>query len=45
VIVVGDKPAASSPSNTGSAAWKSPVDNLRKYRIGSTSVTFGARRI
>jgi len=45
VIVVGDKPVASSPSNTGSAALKSPVDNPRKYKIGRTSVTFGARRM
>jgi hypothetical protein len=36
VIVGCDKPDAASPSRTGSAAWKSPVDNPRKWRIGST---------
>lgn len=30
VIVVGDSPAASSPSSTGSAAGKSPVDKARR---------------
>jgi hypothetical protein len=30
VILVGDNPVAASPSNTGSAAWKPPVDNPRK---------------
>jgi hypothetical protein len=45
VIVGGDKPAASSPSSTESAARKSPVDNLYKYKIGSTSATLGERRV
>jgi hypothetical protein len=43
-IVVGDRPAASSPSNCSSAGLKSPVERPRKYRIGLTSPTFGDRR-
>src|SRR5215510_10075688 len=44
-MVVGDNPVASSPSKTGKAAWKSPVDTPRRYTIGRTSVTLGARRM
>ena len=38
------RPAASSPSNTGSASWKSPVDSPCKYKSGNTASTFGDRR-
>ncbi len=43
-IVVGESPAASSPSSCPSAGLKSPVDSPRRYRIGITSPTFGDRR-
>ncbi|MBA4159659.1 MAG: hypothetical protein H0X65_19610 [Gemmatimonadetes bacterium] len=39
----GESPAASSPRSAFSASYKSPVDGPRRYRIGSTSATFGDR--
>ena len=44
-MFVGLRPAASSPSSTGSASRKSPVDNPRRYSSGSTSATCGDRRM
>ena len=44
-MFVADSPAASSPSSPCSAGRKSPVDSPRRYRIGSTSATFGERRM
>src|SRR5450755_5150740 len=41
----GDRPAASSPSSTGSASRKSPVDSPCRYKSGSTASTFGDRRV
>ena len=43
-MLVGDSPAASSPSNPSSAGRKSPLDSPRRYRIGNTSATLGERR-
>jgi len=42
--VEADRPA-SEPKKPSNAGAKSPVDNPRRYRIGSTSVTFGDRRM
>jgi hypothetical protein len=44
-MFVGDSPAAFSPSSPWRAGRKSPVDSPRRYRIGSTSATFGERRM
>ena len=44
-MFVGLRPAASFPSNAGSASRKSPVDNPRRYSSGSTSATWGDRRM
>jgi len=44
-MFVGDSPDAFSPSSPCRAGRKSPVDSPRKYRIGSTSATFGERRM
>ena len=43
-IELDDSPEASSPSRSLSAGPKSPVESPCRYRIGSTSVTFGDRR-
>jgi hypothetical protein len=42
-IELDDSPEASSPSRSRSAGPKSPVESPCKYKIGSTSVTFGDR--
>ena len=39
------RPAASFPSSTGSASRKLLVDNPRRYSSGSTSATWGDRRM
>jgi hypothetical protein len=44
LIEQADSPDASSPSRSLSAGAKSPVDSPRRYRIGSTSLTFDDRR-
>src|SRR3970040_246649 len=44
-MVVADRPAASGPSSTGSAAAKSPVDSPRRYKTGKTSSSRGERRM
>ena len=41
----GDRPDTSSPSSAPSASLKSPVDRPRRYSTGSTSSTFGDRRL
>src|SRR5712692_10116458 len=44
-MLVGDRPAASSPNNPSRAGRKSPVESPRRYKIGSTSATLGERRM
>ena len=44
-MLEGDRPDASSPSRAPRASLKSPVDRPRRYSTGSTSSTFGDRRM
>jgi len=45
VITLADRPDALSPSSPSRAGRKSFVDKPRRYRIGSTSATFGDLRM